>query len=51
VIISFVYASRQGDVGGRDLETVYRRYAERGLRVPPENLVRDAAYADWISSS
>jgi putative transposase len=47
----FVYAARQGDVGGRDAETAYRRYVERGLSEPPENPFRDAAHGWLLGSS
>jgi len=45
-----VYAAWQGDVGGRDPETAYRRYVERGLTAPPENPVRDATQG-WLPGS
>ena len=46
----FVYAAWQGDVGGRDPETAYRRYVERGLTEPPENPFRDATHG-WLLGS
>jgi len=45
-----VYAAWQGDGGGRDPETAYRRYIERGLTAPPENPVRDATQG-WLPGS
>jgi hypothetical protein len=50
VAYDFVYAAWQGDVGGRDPETAYRRYVERGLTAPPENPFRDAAQG-WLLGS
>jgi hypothetical protein len=46
----FVYAAWQGDVGGRDPETAYRRYVEQGLTAPPENPFRDAVQG-WLLGS
>ena len=37
----------QGDAGGRDPETVYRRDVERGPKAPPESRFRDAAQG-WL---
>jgi len=37
-------------VGGRDPETAYRRYVERGLTAPPENPFRDATQV-WLLGS
>jgi putative transposase len=51
VAYDFVYAAWQGDVGGRDPETAYRRYVERGLTAPPENPFRDAAVGWLLGSS
>ena len=31
----FIFAAWRGDLGGRDPETAYRRYVERGLAKPP----------------
>ena len=45
-----MYAAWQGDVGGRDPETAYRRYVERGLTAPPENPFRDATQG-WLLGS
>jgi putative transposase len=51
VCYDFVYAAWQGDMGGRDAETEYRRYVERGLTTPPENPFRDAAQGWLLGSS
>ena len=50
VAYDFVSAAWQGDRGGNDAETAYRRYVERGLTEPPENPVRDAAHG-WLPGS
>jgi hypothetical protein len=47
VAYDFVYAAWQGDVGGRDPETAYGRYVERGLTAPPENPFRNATQG-WL---
>jgi putative transposase len=47
VAYDFVYAAWQGDIGGRDPETAYRRYVERGLTAPPENPFRNAIQG-WL---
>jgi putative transposase len=51
VAYKFVYAAWQGDVGGRDPETAYRRYVERGLTEPLENPFRDATQGWLLGSS
>lgn len=50
VAYDFVYTAWQGEIGGRDPETAYRRYVERGLSAPPENPFRDAAQG-WLLGS
>jgi putative transposase len=50
VAYDYVYAAWQGDMGGQDPETAYRRYVERGLATPPENPFRDAAFG-WLLGS
>jgi putative transposase len=50
VAYDFVYAAWQGDVGGRDPETAYRRYVERGLTASPQNPFRDAIHG-WLLGS
>jgi hypothetical protein len=46
----FVYAAWQGDGGGRDPETAYRRYVERRLTASPENPFCDATQG-WLPGS
>jgi putative transposase len=50
IAYDLVYAAWQGGIGGRDAETAYRRYVERGLTEPPENPFRDAAQG-WLLGS
>jgi putative transposase len=50
VAYGFVHAAWQGDVGGHDPETAYRRYVERGLTEQPENPFRDAT-GGWLLGS
>jgi putative transposase len=50
VAYGFVYAAWQGDMGGHDPETAYRRYVERGLTDEPENPFRDAT-GGWLLGS
>ena len=51
VAYDFSYAAWLGDVGGRNPETAYRLYVERGLTAPPENPFRDAAQGWLLGSS
>lgn len=50
VAYDFVHAAWQAEWGGRDAETAYRRYVERGLTTPPENPFRDAIHG-WLLGS
>ena len=51
IAYDLVYAAWQGGIGGRDAETAYRRYVERGLKSRPRIRfampLRDGCWGAW----